>query len=218
MGRAAGIVAGISGADGFVLTNYAAVPATSNCVTIRVARIGTSSLGHPATLVARDKSSGLVLLRVAQISYLSKTSAAFRAGVGVGAGETVVGVGLPRMGGVYKIDSVIGTAGVETLPGDGGRLLRVTTSGPSLSGPGPLLDHAGNTVGMIVEKRAAMTVLGLKRKVPFSENFAVGVRTIRAFLDAKSVRYNSVGPGTAMRMAVLAKAAYDYTVSVTCWD
>lgn len=218
VGRAAGIVAGVSGADGFVLTNDAAVPATSNCVTVRVARVGVSALGQHATVVARDKPSGLVLLRVPQISYLSTTTAAFRTGAGIRPGETVIGVGLPRMGGVHKIDGVAGTVGVEALPGDSGYLLRVTTSGPALNEPGPLLDLAGNTVGMIIDKRAAMTVLRLKRKVPFSENFAVGVRTIRAFLDAKSIRYRMAGPGTVMTAAKLAKVAYEYTVSVTCWD
>ena len=63
VGKAAGTVVGVSGSDGFVLTNRAAVPETSACRTIGVSKVGFDAIGPRGKLVARDKPSGLVLLR-----------------------------------------------------------------------------------------------------------------------------------------------------------
>ena len=83
---------------------------------------------------------------------------------------------------------------------------------------GPLLDLAGNAVGIFIDRRGAMAALGIERKVPLTENFAVGTKVIRAFLDAHNVRYRTANPSAPLAAADLADKAYNFTVKVTCWD
>lgn len=218
VGQAAGIVVGVSGSDGFVLTNRAAVPETSACRTIGVSQVGFNAIGPRGTLVARDKPSGLVLLRVASISSLSPRAAELRGEPGIRPGETVIAVGLPKWGGTYKVDSARGTIDVQSAPGNGRRLLRVTTPRHHPYGPGPLLDLAGNAVGIFIDRRGALAALGIERKVPLTENFAVGTKVIRAFLDAHNVRYRTTNPSAPLAAADLADKAYNFTVNVACWD
>lgn len=218
IGKAAGIVVGVSGSDGFVLTNRAAVPETSACRTIGVSKVGFDAIGPRGTLVARDKPSGLVLLRVTSISYLSPGAAELRRDIVIRSGETVIAVGLPRYGGRYKIDSATSTIEVQSVPGDGRRLLRVTSPRPYPDQLGPLLDPAGNVVGMFIDRRGAMAALGIEGKVPLTVNFAVGTKVIRAFLDAHDVRYRTAMPSAPLAAADLSARAYKFTLNVTCWD
>ena len=218
IGKAAGIVVAVSGSDGFVLTNRAAVPETSACRTIGVSQVGFDAIGPRGTLVARDKPSGLVLLRVADISYLSPGAAELRGEPGIRPGETVIAVGLPPYGNTYRIDGATGTIDIQSVPGDGRRFLRVTTPGHHPNQLGPLLDPAGNAVGMFIDRRGAMAILGIERKVPLTENFAVGTKVMRAFLDRHDIRYRTAGPSAPLTAAALADKAYKFTLNVTCWD
>ena len=218
VGKAAGTVVGVSGSDGFVLTNRAAVPETSACRTIGVSKVGFDAIGPRGKLVARDKPSGLVLLRVTSISYLSSAAAELRGDTVIRSGETVIAVGLPQYGGRYKVDSATGTIEVESVPGGGRRLLRVTSPRPYPDQLGPLLDPAGNVIGMFIDRRGAIAALGIERKVPLTENFAVGTEVIRAFLDAHNVRYRTATPSAPLAAADLVDKAYKFTLNVSCWD
>ncbi len=218
VGKAAGIVVGVSGSDGFVLTNRAAVPETSACRTIGVSQVGFDAIGPRGTLVARDKPSGLVLLRVTYISSLSPGEAELRGKPGIRPGETVIAVGLPQWGGRYEIDSATGTFDVLSVPDGDRRFLRVTTPRRDLDQLGPLLDLAGNVVGMFIDRRGAMAALGIEREVPSTGNFAVGMKVIRGFLDAHEIGYRTAAPSAPLAATSLADKAYKFTVNVTCWD
>ena len=218
VGGGAGIVVGVSGSDRFVLTNRAAVPAGNSCYNIGVSQVGFDPSDFGVKLVARDKLSGLVLLRVSYIRGLSQGVSELSGEPSIRPGQTIIAVGLPRFGGKYEVVSATSTIDVQSAPGDNPRLLKVTTPHDHLNNPGPLLDFAGNVVGMIIDRHGAMAALGIEREVPRTENFAVGTEVIRAFLDVHDVRYRTALPGATTAAADLAKKAYDFTLNVVCWD
>lgn len=207
-----GFVVGISGSEGFVLTNTTTDAARFSCRPIEVARVGNDH-GPQATVVARDELNGLVLLRVSNIMALSSRtgssslkSAVFREEFGASYRETLIGTRSPRApfssgNGLNKVD--IATSEIKgrlTMPG-GRRLLNIETPNRSRRN-GPVLDLSGNIVGMVTEgvvsnrkyRRMPVTRVGRERQFPWTV-FAVGVDVIRAFLDAHGVRYRTAKLG-----------------------
>jgi S1-C subfamily serine protease len=192
--------------EGHVLTNDHVV---DDCREVRL------PLNVMAQLVARDEENDLALLQDADSS---RSSATFGQGRGARPGDDVVVAGYPLQG-VLTSDLSITTGTVSALagPGNDRRYLQITAPVQQGNSGGPLLDLAGNVVGVVVGKLDALMVAGLTGDIPQNVNFAISAWTARAFLDAHNVPYETAPPEPRLTAREVAAKAQDYTVLVECW-
>ncbi len=192
--------------EGHILTNAHVV---RECAEVRVPP------AVPVAVAARDDAADLALLE----GPAGEPSAAFRQGRGIrpGAGVVVTGYPLP---GVLASGVNVSTGSVAALagPGDERGLIQITAPVQPGNSGGPVLDSAGNVVGVVVSKLDAIKIARATGDIPQNVNFAVSAGTARAFLDSEGVAY-ATAPSDGARapdaIAVLAKA---FTVLVECWN
>ena len=192
-------------AEGHILTNAHVV---EGCVEVRVPSAGS------VTVAARDDAADLALLK----GPASKTFAAFRQGRGVRPGAGVVAVGYPLRG-VLASGANVTTGNVAALagPGDDRRLIQITAPVQPGNSGGPVLDMAGNAVGVVVSKLDAVKMARATGDIPQNVNFAVSAGAARAFLDSEGVAYATM-PSTERRAPdEVAAAAKAFTVLIECW-
>jgi uncharacterized protein len=168
-----------------------------------------------AVKVASDAHSDLALLKVPNDS---SKPASFRQGRGIRPGAAVVIAGFPLQG-VLTSDLNITTGTVSALagPGNDRRLMQVTAPVQPGNSGGPLLDLAGNIVGVVVGKLNAIKLARLTGDIPQNVNFAIQAGTARSFLDAYSVPYDTVPSTEMLSPATVADRARQFTVLVECW-
>ncbi len=192
-------------ADGHVLTNAHVV---RGCAEMRVGP------ADPAAVAARDEAADLALLE----GPPGGAVAAFRQGRGVRPGAPVVVAGYPLPGTLAPQMNV--TAGnVSALAGPGEDRLRFQITAPVQRGNsgGPVLDSAGNAVGVVVSKLDALKVARTTGDIPQNVNFAIGAGAARRFLDAEGIAYETAPSGGALAPEDIASAAKAFTVLVECW-
>jgi len=80
-----------------------------------------------------------------------------------------------------------------------------------------VLDAAGNAVGVVVAKLNAIRIARATGDIPQNVNFAVSAGTVRAFLDAQDVPYETAPSTTKRDPAAVAAKARRFTVLVECW-
>ena len=194
-------------ADGHILTNAHVV---HGCAEIRI---------PPAVLVrvaAREQSSDLALLRAPAEAAL--TFARFRQGRGIRPGADIVVVGYPLRG-VIASEASVSTGTVSALagPGDDRRLIQISAPVQPGNSGGPVLDLAGNVIGVVVGKLDALEIARSTGDIPQNVNFAIGSGTARSFLDATGVLYETAPSDTELGPVEVAAAARGFTVVVECW-
>jgi len=86
---------------------------------------------------------------------------------------------------------------------------------PGNSG-GPLLDLAGNVVGVVVSKLNAQRVFQQTGDLPQNINFAVQGAVARLFLDAAGVRYQESSSETERKAADVGDLSRAFTVQILC--
>ena len=79
------------------------------------------------------------------------------------------------------------------------------------------MDLAGNVAGVVVGKLDALMVAGLTGDIPQNVNFAISAWTVRAFLDAYNVPYETAPSEPKLATREVAAKAQEYTVLVECW-
>ena len=87
---------------------------------------------------------------------------------------------------------------------------------PGNSG-GPVLDSAGNLMGVVVSKLDAIKAAKLIGDIPQNVNFAINANVLRSFLDANSVEYDTASSDKTLPPTVIADKAKSFTVLVECW-
>ncbi len=190
--------------EGHILTNAHVV---KGCVEVRVPSVG------PVAVAAQDDAADLALLT----GPPGKPFAAFRQGRGVRPGAGVVAVGYPLRG-MLASGANVTTGNVAALagPGDDRRLIQITAPVQPGSSGGPVLDMAGNAVGVVVSKLDAVKMARATGDIPQNVNFAVSAGAARAFLDSESVAY-ATAPSKDMRAPEeVAAAAKAFTVLIEC--
>ena len=194
-------------ARGHVLTNAHVV---RGCTEVRVPP------GGVAEVMAREGSSDLALLRAS--AGTARAVAKFRQGRGIRPAASVVVVGYPLRG-LLASEANVSTGAVSALagPGDDRRLIQITAPVQPGNSGGPVLDAAGNVVGVVVAKLDAIKIARSTGDIPQNVNFAVSAGTARAFLDAEGVPYETAPSDPALAPAEVAAAARKFTVSVECW-
>jgi S1-C subfamily serine protease len=130
--------------------------------------------------------------------------------------ERVTAAGVPLEGTFSGIAITNGTVSrLSGLRGDTGEVQISAPVQPGNSG-GPLLDSAGNVVGVVRSKLNALKVAGASGDIPQNVNFAITGATLRAFLDAKEVSYNKVGHERDLTGVQIAARASSFTVLIEC--
>ena len=191
---------------GHILTNEHVV---RECAELRVPPAGR------VAVAARDEAADLALLAGAAGGAV----AAFRQGRGIRAGAGVVVVGYPLRG-VLASGANVAAGNVAALagPGDDRRLIQITAPVQPGNSGGPVLDSAGNAVGVVVSKLDAIAMAQATGDIPQNVNFAVSAGAARAFLDAEGAAYETAPSEKARPPDEVAAAAKRFTVLVECWN
>lgn len=168
--------------------------------------------GQRSTRRAADAVNDLALIDVPgdQGAVAPVRSTAARLGEGV----TIAGFPLE---GLLAGLSVTG-GNVSRLSGLGGHTGQLQISAPVQPGNsgGPVLDSAGNVIGVVVSKLDALGVARVTGDVPQNVNFAIKGDLLRAFLDAHGVAYSSSSGGQPLAADAIAARARQFTVLIQC--
>lgn len=193
--------------QGHVLTNAHVV---RECTEVRIPP------GGVVEVMAREGSSDLALLRAP--AGTARAVAKFRQGRGIRPGASVVVMGYPLRG-LLASEANVSTGAVSALagPGDDRRLIQITAPIQPGNSGGPVLDAAGNVVGVVVAKLDAIRIARSTGDIPQNVNFAVSAGTARAFLDGEGVPYETAPSDNTMEPVEVAAAARKFTVLVECW-
>ena len=192
-------------AQGHVLTNAHVV---RGCTEILLASTAVR-------VIAYDDAADLALL---QAPSRNGTTAAFRQGRGIRAGASVMVLGYPLHGIVSSETSV--SAGIVSAlagPGDDRRLIQITAPVQPGNSGGPVLDSAGNVIGVVVARLDVLKVGRDAGYLPQNVNFAVAAGAARAFLDAEGVPYLTSPSQRALPTDQVAALGKKFTVLVECW-
>jgi hypothetical protein len=135
----------------------------------------------------------------------------------VAVGESVAVAGYPLRGLLSGFNMTTGS--LSSLSGLGGdtRLLQITAPVQPGNSGGPVLDSAGNLMGVVVSKLDALKAAKITGDIPQNVNFAINSNVLRAFLDASGVEYDVANSGKAIAPTAIAEKAKDFTVLVECW-
>jgi TPR repeat protein len=194
--------------SGFRITNGAVV--TNHHVIEGCSRLRVN--GVVAQLRGSDARSDLALINVDSPGQ-SASLRAQRAAVG----ESVAVAGFPLRGLLSGFNMTTGS--LSSLSGIGGdtRLLQITAPVQPGNSGGPMLDSAGNLMGVVVSKLDAIKAAKLTGDIPQNVNFAINANVLRSFLDANSVGYETASSDKAIPTTAIADKAKGFTVLVECW-
>jgi len=162
----------------------------------------------PVTVRARDLRRDLALL---DLRDAAGPPLAFRSGPEVRRGDSVVTYGFP-LAGMLAAGPTLTTGDISALAGLADNRQHFQISAPVQPGNsgGPLLDLAGNVVGIITSKLNAQRVAQRIGDIPQNVNFAVKGDEALAFLRANNVR-----PRTAESTATRSAAEVGETVNAS---
>lgn len=185
------------------MTNHHVI---NGCVTVKIE--GNSG----ARVVASDASKDLALVLVANDQGESASIRTTR----IQLNESITAAGFPLEGTFSGIAITNGT--ISRLSGLRGDTGQVQISAPVQSGNsgGPLLDTAGNVIGVVTSKLNALKFAGASGDIPQNVNFAINGSSLRAFLDAKNVNYKEVSNESELTGVQIAARASAFTVLIEC--
>ena len=198
------------GRDGWVVTNHHVVDGHAR---VTVSRAGTS---HDATVQVVETFDDLALLKVpAEIGE----GATFGESPSASLGEATMVAGYPLHGLLSKEFNVT-TGNVSALagPGDDPKLLQITAPVQQGNSGGPLLDGAGNVIGVVVSRLNAAHATRMTGDTPQNVNFAIKGAVVRSFLDIHGVAYDRRSSNAKLAPEQLAELARTFTVAVHCWE
>ena len=198
------------GGDGWIVTNHHVV---DGCARVTVSYAGTS---YDATVQAVEARDDLALLKVAiEVGEVATFSESPRASLG----ETATVAGYPLHGLLSKeINVTSGNVSALAGLGDDAKLLQITAPVQQGNSGGPLLDGAGNVIGVVESKLDAARAAKMTGDIPQNINFAIKGAVVRSFLDIHGVAYVRRPSNTKLTSEQLAERARTFTVAVHCWD
>lgn len=168
--------------------------------------------GQRSTRLAADAVNDLAVIDVPgdQGAVAPVRSTAARLGEGV----TIAGFPLEGLLAGLSVTS----GNVSRLSGLGGHTGQLQISAPVQPGNsgGPVLDAAGQVIGVVVSKLDALGVAKVTGDVPQNVNFAIKGEPLRAFLDAHGVAYSSSSGGQPLAADAIAARARQFTVLIQC--
>ena len=177
----------------------------------------TSEGKRPAQVQAADAALDLALLRV---PGLRGTPVRLRSPRSIRLGETVFVFGFPlsgslTSGGNFTSGLVSGLRGLHEAAGD----IQITAPVQPGNSGGPLLDAAGQVIGVVKAKLDAMKAAKAIGDIPQNVNFAISAPTLVDFLVRHRVGFANgyVNPAAAsIDTAQVAELAQGFTFRVEC--
>ena len=196
--------------DGGIVTNHHVV---DGCARVTVGHAGAS---HDATVRAVDADADLALI---EAPPGAGEAATFSESPRARLGEAVTVAGYPLHGLLSREFNVTG-GNVSALAGPGGDAKRLQITAPVQQGNsgGPLLDGAGNVIGVVVSKLDAVRAAKLTGDIPQNVNFAIEGALVRGFLDIHGVAYRRRPSNAKLVPERLAELARGFTVAMHCWE
>jgi hypothetical protein len=172
---------------------------------------------RPAQVQVADAAVDLALLRVPGLRGMPVRLRSPRT---IRLGETVFVFGFPlsgslTSGGNFTSGLVSGLRGLHDAPGD----IQITAPVQPGNSGGPLLDAAGQVIGVVKAKLDAMKAAKAIGDIPQNVNFAISAPTLVDFLVRHRVGFvnGSVNPTTApIDTAQVAELAQGFTFRVEC--
>ena len=194
--------------EGHVVTNSHVV---HGCKQINISHEGVK---HRASIVANDRGNDLALLKV---DRRVKMFATFRGGGDIRTGENILALGYPFQS-ILSDDLKITNGMVNSLAGLGNDTRMMQISAPVQPGNsgGPLLDQAGNVVGVVTSKMNAVKMMKYTGDVPQNINFAVKASVVRNMLVAESIDYETAPSQQEKKAVEIFSQARQYTVLIEC--
>jgi S1-C subfamily serine protease len=190
-------------ASGQFVTNHHVV---DGCTTLKID--GNSG----ARVVASDATRDLALVSIANDSGPIASIRTTR----IQLNESITAAGFPLDGAFSGIAITNGTISrLSGLRGDTGEVQISAPVQPGNSG-GPLLDVAGNVIGVVSSQLNALKLAVASGDIPQNVNFAINGAALRAFLDAKSVNYKEVSNERELTGVQIAARASAFTVLIEC--
>jgi S1-C subfamily serine protease len=188
-------------AKGHLLTNAHVV---EDCRAVGV--LGESGAVAPTRPLRVDPDLDLAVL---EAEAVGKPFAAFRS-TGAEIGEPAYAIGFPLLGMLTSINMTNGI--VSSLTGPGGDESLVQTTAPVQPGNsgGPLVDEAGNVIGVVV----AMADLSIAQNIGWAIRGDVALR----FLNATGIRPTLTEPLAPVSTREVAKSVVAYTVPLLCYQ
>ena len=86
---------------------------------------------------------------------------------------------------------------------------------PGNSG-GPLLDQAGNVVGVVTAKMDAVKMAKYTGDIPQNVNFALKASLVRDMLEVKDIDYDTASSKEELRTVDIFEKAKKFTVLIEC--
>jgi S1-C subfamily serine protease len=188
---------------GHLLTNAHVV---SGCTIVSVKSSGGQA--GVARVIAVDQNDDLALLK---LERRTETTAAFRIGRPLRAGESAVVFGFPLSQLLASTGNV--TTGVVTAlagPLDDPHQIQISAPVQSGNSGGPVLDASGSLIGVVVSK--------LNSALGQNVNFAIKASIAANFLDAHGIAYKSAAGGNELPIPDIVSQARDFSVQVLCQD
>ncbi len=190
-------------ARGAIVTNHHVI---DGCSRLRVN-------GTAAQVRGSDARSDLALLGVT-LPGPSVSLRAQRAAVG----DPVAVAGYPLRGLLSGFNMTTGI--LSSLSGLGGdtHYLQITAPVQPGNSGGPMLDSAGNLMGVVMSTLDAIKLAKITGNIPQNVTFAIHVNVLRAFLDFNSVDYETANSDKPLAPTAIAEKARGFTVLVECWN
>ena len=200
----------VVGRDGEIVTNHHVV---DGCAKVTVSRAGES---RDAGVRAMDADNDLALL---QAPLAAGTAATFSRSPRARLGEAVTVAGYPLQGLLSnQLNVTSGNVSALASLGDDVKRLQITAPVQPGNSGGPLLDAAGNVVGVVVSKLDAVRTAELTGDIPQNVNFAIKGALVRGFLDIHGVAYRRQASDAKLALDLIAEQARGFTVAVHCWE
>jgi S1-C subfamily serine protease len=195
--------------DGMIVTNHHVVDGCSAIVVLDSSKIRT-----PAERVASDSKNDLALIRA---SRSFPEVAAFRKGVQLQAGESVMVVGYP-LASILGSEPNIALGYISATTGLRGDASTFQISAPIHKGNsgGPILDQSGNVTGIVSSKLDALAVQKRTGDLPQNISFGVKGEVAQLFLEAQNVSYRSSDARRKLENTEVAAIGKAITVLVAC--
>ncbi len=195
--------------DGAILTNNHVV---KDCGNYEV--IDDLNRRIKATLLATDPTRDLALLRAEE---RFRSAAALRKDIHPKLGEAVTVVGYPLVG-VLGTRPNVNFGNITSTVGIRGDPTQMQISVPIQRGAsgGPVLDQAGNVIGVVVSKLDALKLAERYGDLPQNVNFAIRGEFARDFLEANRIELTTSTEAAPLTSTDVASHGAAVTVRVRC--
>jgi hypothetical protein len=188
-----------------IITNFHVV---RDCTSVRIANVG------PGQIKMVDQRNDIAVI---QPDRPIGGPLRFRTGDPLKPGEEIIVIGFPLRG-LLSSAPTITTGIVSSLAGLRDDRTRFQISAPVQPGNsgGPVLDRAGNVVGMVVSKLNVLRVARMTGDIPQNVNFAIPVSIITSILDANSIKFQVGTSAGEKPVAEVVSAASPGVVALEC--